>query len=128
MISTALVCVRAQRLLRRLCPDCKVPVDTKPREREFLRMARDETPLTTIYREQGCPKCGGLGYRGRVGIHELLVMNDELRELVFQNKSNEEIKAAARRNGMRTLFEDAMGKVRSGITSLPEALRAARPD
>jgi len=127
MISTSLVCICAQRLLRRLCP-CKIAEAPKPDEHELMGRAKDDAPVGQICRPVGCPRCGKSGYKGRTGIHEVLRMTDELRELVNHGKSVEEIKAAARRGGMRTLFEDAMEKVKAGITSMPEAIGTARPD
>jgi len=127
MISTCLVCICAQRLLRRLCA-CKQPGDPTDDEMVLLRRAKDEAPVVKIMRPAGCPKCGGSGYKGRVGVHELLKMSDELRSMINKRASVEDLKAAARRAGMRTMFEDCMEKVKQGLTSLPEALGTARPD
>ena len=127
MISTSLVCICAQRLMRRLC-GCKVEEDPKPEELALMRRAKDEAPVSKITRPAGCAKCGKTGYKGRTGIHELLSMSDELREIINTKGNAEQIKKAARSGGMRTLFEDAMEKVKAGISSLPEAIGTARPD
>ncbi|MBI3829315.1 MAG: GspE/PulE family protein [Planctomycetes bacterium] len=127
MLSTSLICVCAQRLMRRLC-SCKVAGDPRPDELEYLLRARDEALVTKINRPSGCPKCGKTGYKGRTGIHELMVNTDELREIINKHGNSEQIKEAARRGGMRTLFEDAMEKVKLGITSLPESMGTAKPD
>jgi type IV pilus assembly protein PilB len=79
-------------------------------------------------RTTGCPKCNNVGYKGRVGIHELLKNSDELRGLINKHATADELKQAARRAGMRTMFEDCMEKVKQGLTSLPEAIGTARPD
>jgi type IV pilus assembly protein PilB len=76
----------------------------------------------------GCPKCNKTGYKGRTGIHELLTMNDEMREMISKGATAEKLKAVARRGGMRTLFEDAMEKVKLGVTSLAEAMGTTKPD
>ena len=127
MVSTCMVCICAQRLLRRLCA-CKVAGDPTDDEMNLLRRAKDDAPVGKIMRPGGCPKCGGSGYKGRVGIHELLKMSDELRTLINKHATADELKGAARRAGMRTMFEDCMEKVKQGLTSLPEAIGTARPD
>ncbi|MCW8132028.1 MAG: type II/IV secretion system protein, partial [Planctomycetota bacterium] len=127
MISTALVCICAQRLMRRLCA-CRVEAPPKPEELEYMLRARDAAPVKKVFHAAGCPKCGKSGYKGRTGIHELLVNTDELREIINKHGNADQIKEAARRSGMRTLFEDAMEKVKLGTTSLPESLGTAKPD
>jgi type IV pilus assembly protein PilB len=127
MISTCMVCICAQRLLRRLCT-CKQEDDPKPEELVLLKRAKDEAPVTKIMRPVGCPRCSGSGYKGRLGTHELLKNSDELRSLINKHGTAEELKTAARASGMRTLFEDLMEKVKQGLTSLPEAIGTARPD
>jgi type II secretory ATPase GspE/PulE/Tfp pilus assembly ATPase PilB-like protein len=113
--------------LRRLC-GCKQPGDPTEDELALLRRAKDEAPVGKIMRPAGCPKCGGIGYKGRCGVHELLRNSDELRTMINKHGTADELKAAARRAGMRTMFEDCMDKVKQGLTSLPEAIGTARPD
>jgi type IV pilus assembly protein PilB len=127
MVSTCLVCICAQRLLRRLCA-CKQADDPKPEEAALLARAKDPAPVGRLHRPVGCPRCSGSGYKGRTGIHELLKTTDELKSLINKGAHAEQLKAAARQGGMRTLFEDVMEKVKAGATSLPEALGTARPD
>ena len=128
MISTCLVCICAQRLLRRLCA-CKQASDPTEDELKLLNRAKDvENPVAKLMRPAGCPKCGGSGYKGRCGVHELLKNTDELRAMINKHATADELKGAARRAGMRTMFEDCMEKVKQGLTSLPEALGTARPD
>src|SRR4029077_396264 len=114
MISTCLVAICAQRLLRRLC-GCKQPVDPTEDEMALLRRAKDPAPIGKIMKAGGCPKCSGSGYKGRVGIHELLKNSDELRGLINKHATADELKVAARRSGMRTMFEDCMEKVKQGL-------------
>jgi type IV pilus assembly protein PilB len=127
MVSTCLVAICAQRLLRRLC-SCKTADTPTPDEFALLSRARDDAPVGQIHRPNGCPRCGGSGYKGRCGVHELLKNSDELRALINKRASVDDLKTAARRAGMRTLFEDCMDKVKEGTTSLPEAVGTARPD
>jgi type IV pilus assembly protein PilB len=127
MISSCLVCICAQRLLRRLCT-CKAPAQPNDEEMAMLLRALDEEPVGHLMKPKGCPKCKNSGYKGRVGVHELLKNTDELRSLICRNATADNLKIAARRGGMRTLFEDCMEKVKSGMTSLTEAIATARPD
>ncbi len=127
MVSTCLVAICAQRLLRRLC-NCKQEDVPKEEELKLLRRAKDDAPVSKILRPVGCPRCSGSGYKGRTGTHELLRNTDELKALINKNATSDLLKAEARRAGMRTLFEDCMEKVKAGITSLPEAIGTARPD
>ena len=128
MISSCMVCVCAQRLLRRLCKDCKSAEDPNEEELALLNRAMDDAPVGKLMKPRGCPKCKGLGYKGRVGVHELLKNTDELRSMICRGGTSDNLKIAARRGGMRTLFEDCMEKVKAGLTSLPEAVGTARPD
>jgi type IV pilus assembly protein PilB len=128
MVGSALSCVCAQRLIRRLCSNCKKPVEPTPKEREVIALAKDEAPFDKIYQPGTCLQCGDSGYRGRCGIHELMISNDELRELISQNAPMLEIKEAARKAGMRTLFEDGLEKVKAGMTSFREVIGNLRQD
>ena len=127
LISTTVACVCSQRLMRRLC-DCKASRTPTDAEREFLSRSKDGAAISVIHEKRGCEKCDKTGYRGRIGIHELLNVTDPLRTLLSRGCSAEEIKALARKEGMRTLFEDAMEKVKAGVSSLEEATATARPD
>jgi type II secretory ATPase GspE/PulE/Tfp pilus assembly ATPase PilB-like protein len=79
--------------------------------------------VPVIYKEKGCPECGGTGYKGRLGLHELLVMNDEIRKLITDSPSVEDLKAAARASGTRSLQTDGFLKVLKGLTSISEVVR-----
>jgi type II secretory ATPase GspE/PulE/Tfp pilus assembly ATPase PilB-like protein len=127
MISTCLVTICAQRLLRRLC-SCKQADEPNADERALLERALDDKPIGKLMRPVGCEKCGGNGYKGRLGTHELLKNSDDLRGMINRKATVEQLKQAAREAGMRTLFEDLMEKVKLGLTSLPEAIGTARPD
>jgi len=122
LVASAVDCVLAQRLARRLCPDCKeeyVP------ERQALLDAgypADNLP-EKLYRAVGCKKCGGTGYRGRMGIHEVMLLSEEIGDLTVRDATAEEIKAVAIEQGMLTLKEDGLEKVRMGTTSIEEIMR-----
>jgi type IV pilus assembly protein PilB len=128
MVSSSLLLVCAQRLLRRLCKDCKQAYVPDAQQKRFVGI-RDGSPLT-LYRPGGCPKCNNTGYKGRVGIHEVLVPDDAVRAAINRKGvTAEQIKRmAVESNGMSTLFWDAMDKVRQGLCSLEDALANVRED
>ncbi len=122
LVATGLECVVAQRLARRLCDDCRRPIRITAEE---LRQSGFERASADIeaYEAVGCVRCGGIGYRGRIGIYEVMVLSAELRSLILRKASGDEIASAAVAAGMRRLREDGLEKVRQGITSVPEVLR-----
>jgi type IV pilus assembly protein PilB len=127
-ISASLVCVCAQRLLRRVCKSCKVPHEPVGREKDIIEKALGWTGQIFQASPQGCPNCGGTGYKGRVGIHELMVNSEELTEGINKEIEVAELKRIAMRNGMKTLHQDSMLKVKMGLTTVEEALSNVPPD
>ncbi|MDR2697536.1 MAG: GspE/PulE family protein [Holophagales bacterium] len=117
---SALNCVLAQRLVRVLCPKCKKPIKVSEAELRENGIAPDWAQSATLYDTVGCVDCNGTGYRGRQAIVEFMGMNDELRELITNRASVRDIKAAARKNGMQSLRESAIEKVRAGTTTFKE--------
>ena len=124
LIQSAVTAVLAQRLVRILCPDCKQPYAPQPEELKRLGIPADKAP--TFYKEQGCEKCLGTGYRGRTGVYELMLVDGEIRSLLVGRPSLEAIRAAAKKSGTRTLWQSALRKVIEGQTSLSEAERVVR--
>jgi type II secretory ATPase GspE/PulE/Tfp pilus assembly ATPase PilB-like protein len=127
-LSASLVCVCAQRLLRRVCPACRQSVPAKDREQELLEKAIGWSGPIFKSNPHGCHQCGGSGYRGRVGIHELMVNSEELTLAINRGSETAELKRIAMRGGMKTLHQDSMLKVRLGITTIEEALVNVPPD
>jgi len=122
LIGAALNAVLAQRLIRRICPDCKVEVTNIPdREREHLLQCGFKGD--TLYRGEGCPKCRHTGYRGRLGIYELMVVNDEMRRVIAGSGSLNDLKRYAVESGMRDLRTDGFQKAEEGLTTVEEILR-----
>jgi len=117
LITSSLVAVLAQRLVRLICPQCKCDAGT--------RLTPEGETIRT-FRGAGCERCFGTGHTGRVGIFELMELNDELRRLIMRNADAADLTAAARRNGMRTLREDGWMKVRQGVTSAEEVMRVTQ--
>jgi type IV pilus assembly protein PilB len=127
-ISASLVAVCAQRLLRRVCKNCKMPYEPQGREHDLLKKALDWSGQVYKANPQGCPMCGGTGYKGRVGIHELMTNSEELTAGINKEVEVAELKRIAMRNGMKTLHQDSMLKVKMGLTTVEEALSNVPPD
>ncbi|MGH7945205.1 MAG: GspE/PulE family protein [Opitutaceae bacterium] len=128
MISSSLLCVCAQRLMRRVCKQCRVPHVPEGREKDILEKGIGWSG--PIYRPhvRGCPKCNSSGYKGRVGIHELMMTNEELIEAINKGLDAAELKRIAMRNGMKTLHQDSLLKVKEGLSTLEEAIATVPPD
>lgn len=122
LVSSAVDCVLAQRLARRLCPDCKQ--EWRPKKEVLIEAGYSaDNPPESVYRAVGCKKCGGTGYRGRVGVHEVLMMSEEISRLCVDEATAEDIKRLAVDQGMLTLRQDGLEKVRMGMTSIEEVMR-----
>ena len=121
MISSALKCVVAQRLLRKLCPFCKETVDAS--EMILPEGINKIISGSTIYTKKGCQRCNKSGYMGRVGIFSIMVVTAEIRKMILEKAGSDEIEAVAKKDGMKTLIEVAAEKVSEGITSFEEMYR-----
>jgi len=127
LISSSLEGVLAQRLVRRVCPSCRVQSEVAPAVRDKMETLGAQRLQGPFYRGKGCEECRETGYRGRIGIFELLPITPELRELIVQRRSNAELKAAAQKT-MLTMHQDALTKAAAGITTLEEILRVSSGD
>lgn len=123
LISSSLIAVVAQRLIRVLCDNCKFPHEPTDVELRMLGI-KSIKGKSTFFAPKGCPKCNGTGYSGRMTVAELMVINDEIRALILKVSDSGTIKKAAIRSGMIPLRIDALNKVAKGITSVEEVLRA----
>lgn len=121
LIQTAVTAVLGQRLARKLCPDCKQPVP--PPDGLAKKFDLKKNNVTHIFQEKGCEKCRGTGYKGRMGIHELLVMNDAIRARITSQPTVNEIRKASFKAGTQSLQNDGLIKVVRGLTSINEILR-----
>ncbi len=128
MVSSSLLCVCAQRLMRRVCKTCRMPFTPTGREQEIMEKALGWSGQIFKANPKGCPKCGGSGYKGRVGIHELMVSNEELIEAINKEAEAAELKKIAMRGGMKTLHQDSLLKVKEGLTTIEEAIANVPPD
>ncbi|MCL5292287.1 MAG: GspE/PulE family protein, partial [Actinobacteria bacterium] len=122
LISSAVDCIVGQRLARRLCVHCRQPHEPDPDVVAEANLPTLDLP-EKFYRAKGCKMCGETGYRGRVGLYEVLLMNEEIERLTVERASSEDIYRAATKAGMRSLKLDGFEKVKQGITSLEELMR-----
>jgi len=124
LISATVIGVLGQRLARKICEKCKEPTEIKAAElRRFGFKPSDPDEMVKIYKGRGCDYCNHKGMRGRVGLHELMIMNAEIAELVVRRAPLADIKEAAKANGMKELREDGLEKVLAGITTPEEVMR-----
>jgi type IV pilus assembly protein PilB len=121
--ASALIGVIAQRLVRRLCFECRRPYTPEPDTLRAIGVSEAEAGAQTFYRADGCEKCNQTGYRGRVGIYEIMAVTDSLRRLIAQRGAEAQLREAAISAGMITLGEDGLLKVKAGMTSPQELLR-----
>ncbi len=123
LITSTLNAVLAQRLVRRLCPHCREPFEPPPEMLEALGVDGAGERLERLWRPVGCAACGHGGFRGRIAVLELLVVDEETERLVLARAESREIQAAA---GLRTMLQDGLDKARAGLTTLDEVLRVTR--
>ncbi len=122
LISASVNGLLAQRLVRRICENCKREVkDIKAADASYLERCGIE--IDTFYQGAGCEKCRHTGYKGRLGIYELMEVDDELRDLISRDPPLSELRAAARKSGMRTLRDDGVQKIKAGMTTVEELAR-----
>jgi general secretion pathway protein E len=124
LVASTVDAVLAQRLVRVICPHCKT--ETKPDASMARRIDLAHYGITRLWKGAGCDECRGTGYRGRTGVYELLVMDNELRLEVQRRRGSEELRSIAVSKGMRTLLDDGVRAAKEGITTLDEVLRVAR--
>ncbi len=123
LVASSLIGVVAQRLVRRICPNCKERIE--PTEEMLLYLGELGQQVPFLYRGKGCPECSETGYRGRLAIHEVLLSDREIRMLTTQNRPAEDLRDAAIANGMATLKMDGLEKALKGLTTLEEVMRVA---
>lgn len=129
LVASSVQAIMAQRLIRVICPECKVE-DPNPDRRtlRILGFEDEELEGKKIWKGAGCSKCGGSGYRGRLGIFEMLTMNAQLRELAFARASASQLRAVARAGGMQSLVEDGRRKILEGVTTPEDLLRVTQAE
>ncbi len=128
LISSAVICILAQRLVRKICTDCKEPIKVHPQLLIDLGVPPDEVKTFPTYKGRGCPICNQTGYKGRIGLYEVMPLKEELKELILSRASTSEIKKEAIRLGMKTLRQSGIIKIREGLTTIEEVLRSTMED
>jgi type II secretory ATPase GspE/PulE/Tfp pilus assembly ATPase PilB-like protein len=123
LIASSTIGIMAQRLARQICERCKKPYPAAP---ELLKSLGIEAGAVTFYRGEGCPACKNSGYQGRIGIYELMEMNDDIRGLIVAKASSSAINASAAQKGSKTLRQEGLTRAASGITSVEEVLRVTQ--
>ena len=128
LVSSSVRAILAQRLVRKLCPQCKQPHELSPDELEALRIDASQMEEAMVMRAVGCDACRHLGYKGRVGLFEIFRVDDEVRMMVNEHASTMQLRKRARELGMRTLREDGVRKVLSGVTTAEEVISVTMGD
>jgi type IV pilus assembly protein PilB len=128
LITASVNLVLAQRLARRVCPDCKEQIEVDPQVLLDLGFTEEAAATTSIYKGAGCATCNNTGYKGRVALYEVMRFSENLKEMVLQGASTAELKVAAIKNGMATLRMSGIAKVAEGVTTPEEVLRVTMSD
>ncbi|MDD4817470.1 MAG: ATPase, T2SS/T4P/T4SS family [Victivallaceae bacterium] len=128
LVASSVRAVMAQRLLRRVCKYCMEEVRPTAMEMRLLGLSADYAETRKFYKGRGCERCGHTGYKGRIGIYEIFTITPDIGALIFSNQPAAAIRDAARRNGMRTLRDDAIRKAEAGISTLEEVIRVTMMD
>jgi len=125
LISSSVVGIIAQRLVRTICPKCKKEIKKTPDIERIMDEYGINSNEITLYKGEGCPYCKDTGYKGRIAIFELMVMTENIRDLISKNVSTGKLREAAIKEGMCQLREDGIKKVCEGLTTIDEVLRVA---
>ena len=128
LVASSVMAIMAQRLVRKTCPKCRQRIEPPAHILAGLGLKPDLAKKANFMKGKGCGNCNKTGYRGRMGIYELLSMTNSIREMTFKGDSTQNIRKMARKQGMRTLFEDGMIKAMKGLTTLEEVLRITKQE
>ena len=129
LVASSIQAIMAQRLIRIICKNCKVvDEDPDPYYLRLLDITPEDTRKNPIYKGMGCSQCQGIGFKGRIGVFEMVELNSEIRELAFLKAPNTELRKAAIASGMRTLMDDGKIKIFRGITTPKEVVKICQPE
>jgi type IV pilus assembly protein PilB len=128
LISSSVILVLAQRLARKICSECREQIKVHPQLLIDLGVPPDEAKSFPVYKGKGCPICSNTGYKGRLGLYEVMPMKEEIKELILGRASASEIKKEALRLGMKTLRQSGIHKVKEGLSTIEEVLRTTMED
>ena len=128
LVASSVMAIMAQRLVRKVCPKCKVRYEPPAHVLNGLGLRPEIAKKANFMKGKGCSNCNKTGYRGRMGIYELMVMTSQVREMAFKGESTLNVRKMARKQGMHTLFEDGMIKALKGLTTIDEVLRITQKE
>ncbi len=128
LVASSIIGIMAQRLVRKVCPKCRQRYEPSPTVLKSLGLKPEIAKKANFMKGKGCSYCNKSGYRGRMGIYELMTMTNGIREMTFRGEPTQNIRKLARKQGMRTLFEDGMIKALKGLTTIDEVLRITHHD
>ncbi len=128
LVSSSLECLIAQRLVRVICPDCKIPVKNPKEILDQMKDINIDPKGVELYEGRGCELCRFTGYRGRTGIYEIIIVDEVIREMILNRSTSQQIKQKAISQGMRTLRQDGLQKVLKGITTITEVIRVTQQE
>lgn len=128
LLASTLEIIIAQRLVRKICENCRVSYNVSKTElHKLYPTAKDyfKDKTETLYKGKGCESCGGVGFKGRTGVFEIIEISKPLEELILTNPSSQEVWAVAKKEGAKSMFDDGMSKVKNGVTTIEELMRVA---
>jgi len=128
LITSSVVMIICQRLVRKLCPKCKEPYEVAPEILEEMQFKVKPGEKITFFKPKGCDHCAKTGYKGRIGLYEVMTMSEQLQRAILARQSADVLKKIAIETGLVTLRQAGIRKIRQGITSIEEVLRATKPD
>ncbi len=128
LVTSSLNAIVAQRLVRNICDDCKKKLDVIPQTLIDLEVPAEEVDSFAVYGGEGCDKCSGTGYRGRAAIYEVMFLSDTLKEFILNGATTAEIKREAIQQGMKTLRQSALEKLKQGVTTIEEVIKISASD
>ena len=128
LVTSSVNLIVAQRLVRKICSECRVPHELNPQALVEMGMSLEEAETTKSYKGAGCERCSKTGYRGRIALYEVLPLREDLKELILEGGSSGELKRAAARAGMKSLRQSGLHKIREGVTTAEEILRVTAAD
>jgi type IV pilus assembly protein PilB len=123
LVTSSVILIAAQRLVRRICQDCKEEVDVPRKALLNMGFPADEVECVKVYTGKGCIKCNNTGYKGRIGLYEVMPLTDTLRQVILEGGTVLDIKKLAIEEGMTTLRQSGLGKIKAGITTMEEVIR-----
>jgi len=123
LVASSVILIQAQRLVRRICTHCREKVDVSPRTLKEMGFDPKDLEGITLYKGRGCSECGNTGYKGRIGLYEVMPISPEIREMILKRASTSALRERAIQEGMLTLRNDALIKLKNGITTLEEVVR-----